>query len=130
MEINGYKLENSIKIQRAESTLGADFTENDLLVAYDKLGGLITKGGQKIKTGCFYDTKRKAAAVKPVPVYLYNVNGHIVEVPEGTELPGEVRAANILAEEQGKDRAKAAKAKKAAKKTEEDAAAAEEGEDE
>lgn len=128
MEIEGYLLENTIKIQRAETLLPADYSKHDLLIAYDKLGGLITRGGQKIKTGCFYDAKRKAAATEPKAIYLYAVNGHIVEVPEGHELPGEVRAAKILEEEVEKDRVKAVKGKKTVKKEEGETTA--DGEDE
>lgn len=125
MEIDGYQLTNTVKLDRARTIIGEDASDQDLLVAYDRLGGLITKEGQKIKTGCFYDVKSKKAFAKPKLIYLYSVSGRIVEVPEGTELPGEVRAANILAKEAKKTRTAKPKKEEVAEKEE-----SEEGEDE
>lgn len=116
MEIDGYVLQNSVKLDRAREKLGEDATDTDLLVAYDKLGGLITKGGQPLKVGCFFNVKTKKAHDKPKAIYIYSVGGRLVEVPEGTELPGEVRAAKILEEEDKKAR----KGKKPVKAEEEE----------
>lgn len=124
MQAEGFELVNTAKLDRAKEKLPENASDHDILVAYDKLGGLITKGGQKVKTGCFYNPKTKAAIAEPKVIYLYAVNGRIVEVPEGTELPGEVRAAKILEEEDAKAVAKATKGKKAP------AAEEEEGDDE
>lgn len=116
MQIEGYTIENPIKLGRAKDKLGAvKYDEHTLLAEYDRLGGLITRNGQKVKTGCFYDAKAKAPFDEPKIVYLYSIGGRVVEVPEGAELPGEVRAANILAEELKKDRTKASKGKKKVK---------------
>lgn len=121
MNVQGYNLANTAKLDRAKEKLPENATDHDILVAYDKLGGLITKGGQKIKTGCFYNVKSKTAYENPQVVYLYAVNGRIVEVPEGAELPGEVRAAKILEEEDAKEAAKTMKkGKKLAAAEEED----------
>lgn len=106
MRIGNYTLDNSVKLDRAQAKIGPESSEEALLVEYDRLGGLITKGGQKIKTGCFYDSKNKKAFAKPEVIFIYSINGRIVEVPEGTELPGEVRAAKILEESDKKARAK------------------------
>lgn len=125
MEIDGLQLENTTKLERAKTNLqaklGEDVSNSDILVEYDRLGGLLTRGGQKIKTGCFYDAKNKKAFPEPKIIFIYTVNGHIVEVPDGAELPGEVRAANILADMQKEDSAKTTKpksTKKAGMKTE------------
>jgi hypothetical protein len=124
---DGFKLENQTKLERAKEKLPEDASEKDVVAAYDKLGGLITKEGQKVKTGCFYNPKTKTAIAEPKVIYLYSVSGRIVEVPEGNELPGEVRAANILAEEAQKARKSSAKGRKKAEEVEE---SDESGEDE
>jgi len=128
MEIEGFELSNTVKLERAKEQLGENADEHAILVAYDKLAGLITKGGQKVKAGCFYNIKTKKAFEKPEVVFIYAVNGRIVEVPEGTELPGEVRAANILAEEAKGVQTKTAKNTKNKKKAVELEDAEEDGE--
>lgn len=127
MEIDGFQLETAVKLERAQMNLKGDASDADLLVEYDRLGGLITRAGQKVKTGCFYDSKTRKAFAKPKVIFIYSVNGHNIEVPEGSELPGEVRAANILAAEEKKTAKKTAAKKPADPTTEEDT---EEGEDE
>ena len=91
--------------------LGADAIENDpmaVIAAYDKLGGLIKgKEGAKVKTGSFYDFKKKAPRKEPEVVYVFRVNGEDVEMAEGAPLPLEVKAAKMADE---------VKAKRAAKK--------------
>lgn len=103
MNVDGYELENAVKLERARELAGTGVDDAMLLALYDKLGGRITKGGQQIKTGCFWDTKAKKPAETPKVVYLYSVSGVLVEVPEGTELPGMVRAQMILDEEAAKE---------------------------
>lgn len=107
--INGFKLENAAKLERAETVVGSDATT--LLAEYDRLGGLITKNGDKVKTGSFYDFEAKKPRAKPKVVFVYTVDGEFVDVPEGEELPGEVRAARTLAN------ARARKAKKGGAKS-------------
>ncbi len=80
-----------------------------LLAEYDKLGGKIMAGTDTVKHGSFYDIKGRKPHATPKVVYTYNINGETVEVPEGAELPGIVKAARIM------EGQKAAKAKKAAK---------------
>lgn len=115
MTIDGYELVNTVKLDRARELAGPEATDSTILAFYDKLGGLITKGGQQIKTGCFWDAKLKKPFVEPKVIYIYSVNGSIVEVPEGTELPGLVRAQMILDEEANKQ-AEPAKTKRGGKK--------------
>lgn len=108
MIVNGFELGNEEKLQRVVSGsltadgsmiggLGEDADPNAVLAAYDKLGGLITKNGDRVKTGSFYDFKAKEARKKPEVVYVFRIGNKETDVPEGTELPGEVRAARILA---------------------------------
>lgn len=112
-QIGGYTLVNEEKLDRAlNGTLLADgskiggvvredgtYDEVELITEYDKLGGLILRGNDKVKTGSFYDFKNKKARKEPEVMFIFNINGKFVEVPDGKELPGEVRAAKILSEE-------------------------------
>lgn len=110
MNINGFELVNSDKVERAINGtvsskgamvggVGEAAVPEAILAEYDRLGGLIKKGGDKVKTGSFFDFKAKAPRDVPEVVFIYNVNGRFVEVPEGQQLPGEVRAAKMLEEE-------------------------------
>lgn len=69
--------------------------EEELLAEYDRLGGLITKNGDKVKTGSFYDFAARCPREEVAVEYVYRVNGEEVVIPEGVELPGEVRAAKV-----------------------------------
>lgn len=118
----GYTLANPEKVRRAlegsptsrgENTGGVarpdgTFDPYALLAEYDRIGGLIRRGTDKVKTGSFYDTKAKKARVEPAVVFQYLVNGEVVEVEDGQELPGIVRAARML---EGKRAAKGKKAR-------------------
>lgn len=123
--LNGFKCENLSKLNRAAEAVGSN-DDAALLAEYDRIGGYITKNGEKVKTGSFYDFKAKAARKKPQIVFIYSVNGSLVEVPEGAELPGEVRAAKIL---EGVAKKKGKKGKKVADENESDDTDGEEGED-
>jgi hypothetical protein len=110
MNIKGFELVNEEKVERAingtvnslNEKIGGiiaedgTYDENELLAEYDKLGGLITKEGDRVKTGSFYDFRNKKMLSKPNIVFIYNVNGKIVEVEDGKELPGIVKAAREL----------------------------------
>lgn len=75
-----------------------DKLESALLAEYDRLGGFIKRGSDKVKTGSFYDFKAKEPRKVAKVVFIYRVNGKTVEVADGTELPGEVKAVKILEE--------------------------------
>ena len=75
-----------------------DKLETALIAEYDRLGGRITKNGDRVKMGSFYNFPGRRPHDKPVVKFEYRVNGRVVEVPEGTELPGEVKAVKILEE--------------------------------
>jgi hypothetical protein len=83
--INGFVLENDEKVYRAiygssvskgkmlggllndKGLTDPDKIEDiDLLAEYDRLGGFITKDGNKVKNGCFYDKLKGGAAADPV----------------------------------------------------------------
>lgn len=112
--VRGFDLRNEDKVRRAldgspDASGGAkggvrkedgSFEDKDLLAEYDRIGGFISKNGDKVKTGSFYDFRNKRPRVKPEVVFVYRVEGKEVEVPEGTELPGKVKAARILAEKE------------------------------
>lgn len=114
MEIDGYTLMSADKVHRAifgsmsaegqlAGGVGEDASDNAKLAEYDRLGGLILKGGNKVKTGSFYDFGSKKVRTKPKVVFVFrDLNGEEVEVDDGEEIPMEVKAAQ-------------AKAKKAAK---------------
>ncbi len=97
--LNGTLMADS---SRKGGVVKSDGTWDDdaLLAEYDRLGGLIRKGGDKVKTGSFYDFKAKKPFADPKVFYEFRVNDKLVFVPEGKELPGEVKAAKILEEEE------------------------------
>jgi len=97
MLINGFELVNDDKLTRAKSALGDNASEEAIIAEYDKLGGLILRGNDKVKTGSFYDFKAKQALKEPKIVCVFNVNGKFVDVADGEETPGIVKATKILA---------------------------------
>jgi len=70
-----------------------------LLAEYDKLGGCIKRGDDKVKTGSFYDFSARKPRVEPQIVFTYIVNGKNIDVADGVQLPGMVVAAKVMAEE-------------------------------
>lgn len=109
MEINGLILQNEEKVDRAingavgregkaEGGVGADASPEQIIAAYDKLGGLILKGGHKVKTGCFWNFKEGKPVENPKVMFtLRDINGNEVSIPDGVELPVEVKAVEIIA---------------------------------
>ena len=89
-------------VRKADGTWDKD----DLLAEYDRIGGVILKGDDKVQTGSFYDFKARKARDEAKVVFEYRVNGEVVLVPAEKEKPVKVKAAQ-----------KQAKAKKATKKT-------------
>jgi hypothetical protein len=92
-------------VQKEDGT----YDDDALLAEYDRIGGLILKGGDKVRTGSFYDFQARKPAEKPKVELEFRVNGELVFVPEGKKLPGEVEAAKVVAKKKAK---KAAKSKK------------------
>lgn len=95
--INGFVLENGDKLERVvagdmgrggvlEGGLGEEAAPELVLAHYDKIGGLITKDGIKIKNGSFWDIKAKKPRVEPDVKYLFNIGGDIVETDAPSNL--------------------------------------------
>lgn len=106
MNIGPFELVNEEKVFRATygtvgkggvmvGGVGEGADEAIILAEYDRLGGLVHKDGEKVKTGSFYDLAARKPRETPEVVLLYSVNGKIIEVPEGHEVPLAVRAARI-----------------------------------
>jgi hypothetical protein len=64
------------------------------------------KGTDQVKMGSFYDFSNKRPLKEPKVVFTYKINGKVVEVPDGAELPGIVKAARVLANEEAADEEK------------------------
>ena len=93
MNILGYDLVNDEKVNRAiygsigqegrlSGGVGENATDEVKLAEYDKLGGLITKDGNKVKTGSFYNFEKKIAREEPQITFEAVLDGNIVEVNE------------------------------------------------
>lgn len=139
MKILGYILDNEEKIERAiqgvngrEGKLyegvGEDASDEVKLAAYDRLGGLILKGGRKVKTGCFCDLKatkeasRKAGYTVVVPfekpkviLLIRDLEGNEVEIDAEKELTPEQKAAEKIENKKKEERNEAVE-KKTSKK--------------
>lgn len=130
--INLEKIDRALNgIQKADSTRmggvgnGAYFDEDDkswkregailseeevsalefaLLAEYDKFAGAIKRGDDKVKLGSFYNFKARKPYAEPKVVFEYRFGSKIVDVPDGIELPGEVKAKKILKEAQDEER--------------------------
>lgn len=136
MNIKGFTLDNEEKVGRAilgsmgsEGTLkggvGEDATEEAKLAEYDRLGGLILKGDNKVKTGSFYDFKKQKPRETPEVVFVFrDIDDNEVEVPEGEAIPMKVKAAEINKSKKG-----AKKVKKPKKSIEDDEVEVPEGEE-
>lgn len=113
-EVKGFQLVNPEKVERAlygtpdaksvrkggiANPTSGTFDEDLLLAEYDKLGGLITRNGDRVKMGSFYDFGAGKPREKAEITFVYRVNGRVVEVADGVELPGSVKAAKVLAAE-------------------------------
>ena len=74
--------------------------EFDLLAEYDKYYGFIKRGGDKVQAGSFYDFKGRQPRKEPKVSFVYRFGSKVVIVPDGVELPGEIKAQKILKEAQ------------------------------
>lgn len=123
VEINGkeYILQNQEKVTRAiygtvkangklEGGVGEGAAHEDLIAEYDKLGGLILKGKDKVRMGSFWDFDNNSKREKPEVVLEFrDIEGNEVLVDEEGEVPMSVKAAQV-----------AKKGKKGKKKLEDD----------
>lgn len=75
------------------------YENSELLAEYDRMGGLIRKGEDKVKTGSFYDFQNRRPREKAVVEFVYNVNGKFVTVSADKEMPGEVKAVKKVKKE-------------------------------
>jgi hypothetical protein len=93
MEIKGFVLENLDKVNRAINGsitdkgrivggVGKDAKPEAILGEYDRLGGYITKDGEKVKNGSFYDYANKEVREKPEVLFVAEIDGDIVDVSE------------------------------------------------
>lgn len=129
MDIKGFTLVNGEKVNRAifggitqggsydGKGVGEDAKPEEILAAYDRLGGLILKDGKKVKMGSFYDFEKKAPRAKPKVKFVFrDLEGETVEIAEGEKIPAEVVAAEKIKKNKAA-KAKAAEEKKEAAKT-------------
>jgi len=111
MKVKEFELVNPQKVERAlhgNSTpdgvkggiakTDGSYNDDALIAEYDHLGGAILRGNDKVKMGSFYDFGAKSPREKPNIVFIYRVSGTEVEVPDGEELPGIVKAVKVLEE--------------------------------
>lgn len=93
MKVGEFSLDNQEKVERAlhgsltrngqlSGGVGDEAKEMELLAEYDKLGGLVTKNGIKVKSGSFFDFKKKVARKEPEVTFLSEIDGSIVELDE------------------------------------------------
>jgi len=125
-EIDGFVLENSEKIERVingelgrEGSLVGGMGEKEakenpslVLARYDKIAGYITKDGVKIKTGSFWDFKKKCPREKPEVMYIFRIGGESVEVDDPKNLAAAISTVQkAVADKEEKVKTKKAKSK-------------------
>lgn len=92
-QVGDYVLVNEEKVERAlhgtvtrggqlSGGVGDNASDEVLLAEYDRLGGLITKNGLKVKTGSFYNFDKRTPRVEPEVVFMTELEGDIIEVSE------------------------------------------------
>ena len=125
-EIDGFVLQNSGKTERVingelgrEGSLVGGMGEKEakenpslVLARYDKIAGYITKDGVKIKTGSFWDIKKKCPREKPEVMYIFNIGGEKIEVDNPANLASAVSTIQkVVAEKEERVKEKKAKSK-------------------
>jgi hypothetical protein len=107
LKVKGYTLGNPDKVDRAINGSPDDkgmpiggiakedgtYDADALLAEYDRLGGYIRKGDDKVKTGSFYDFKNRRPHTKAEVKFIFKVNGEFITVDADKETPGIVKAA-------------------------------------
>jgi len=108
MKLKGLELVTEEKVNRAingtigrEGRLvggvGKDATPEVLIAEYDRLAGAIRKEGRKVVTGCYWNFKDQVAHKDPKIIFTFRgLDGKEVLVPEGQEVPLEVKAAELV----------------------------------
>lgn len=123
--VKGFELINSEKVERAlvgtvqrTGALSGGVQKPDgtydgdaLLAEYDRLGGLVRKDGEKVKTGSFYDFKAKRPHAEPAVFLEFRINGRVTEVALDEPLPPVVKAAKVAAEAEREELAQKAEEK-------------------
>ncbi len=94
--IDGFVLETADKLERVVmgdmqrnglvGGVGEDADPALVLARYDRIAGLITKDGTRIKTGSFWDFKAGVPRETPEIMFSYNIGGDIVDVADPAEL--------------------------------------------
>lgn len=104
---NGFVLENEEKLKRViygsmgregknVGGIGEGAEAGEVLAAYDRLGGLITKGGYKVQMGAFWDFLKGVKRKTPIINFVFrDIEDKEVIVPEGEQIPLEVKAATV-----------------------------------
>lgn len=107
--INGFTLINPDKVNRAldgamnerGQFLGGvrrqdgTYDKAELLAEYDRIGGLIKKGDDKVRMGSFYDFKTRRPRTEPNVEFEFRVNGEVIIVPAEEEKPNKVKAVQL-----------------------------------
>lgn len=104
IKVGTFKLQNLDKLLRVTEGqtnskgdllkgVGEDAAPELIIARYDKIAGYITgKDGAKVKTGCFYDFKNRKPFEEPKVIYIFRIDGSIVELPADEEPSMEVKA--------------------------------------
>ncbi len=121
MKILGYELINPEKVDRAingsitregkaTGGVGDDATDELILAAYDRLGGLILKDGDKVQTGCFCDLEESkkigSAVVIEEPFLIFehrDSQGNLHLVDEDEDEPEAIKMAKLEKKNKSKD---------------------------
>ncbi len=106
-----------VKNGKALSDSDSEKLEDAILAEYDRIGGFIKRGDDKVKTGSFYDFKARTPRETPQVEFLFRVKGKEVTVPDGAELPGAVKAEKIAAAQEADEPAGDAPVEKKSKKS-------------
>ena len=124
--IDGFVLENPDKLERVingelgrtgslEGGMGEKEARDNpslVLARYDRIAGYITKDGVKIKTGSFWDFKKKCPRETPDVMYIFNIGGEKIEVDEPSNLAAAVSTVQkAVADKEEKVKTKKAKSK-------------------
>lgn len=87
--------------KRGDTEINADEVETlefAVLAEYDKFAGTIKRGADKVKLGSFWNFKARKPHETPHVEFIYRFGHKVITVPDGKELPGEVKAQKILKE--------------------------------